>query len=118
MADILLETKHYYYAQLNDKGICCSISDLASEMTESCLIAIDSFDESYMGKLWDGETWQELYSDEPIATYAPTKTDIMELALTQMEAIAEMYEQSEINRLNDMEVQAMIYETLLELQGA
>lgn len=37
--------------------------------------------------------------------------------LALMEAVASQYEEQLENRINDMEVQATIYETLLEMQG-
>ena len=42
---------------------------------------------------------------------------IQESQLTIMEAIADQYEQSLANRLDDQEVQATIFETILELGG-
>lgn len=48
----------------------------------------------------------------------PTQADrIEENQLALMEAVASMYEENLENRLNDMEVQATIYETLLEMGG-
>ena len=48
----------------------------------------------------------------------PTQADrIEENQLALMEAVASMYEESLENRLNDQEVQATIYETLLEMGG-
>lgn len=48
----------------------------------------------------------------------PTQADrIEESQLVLMEAVASMYEESLENRLNDQEVQATIYETLLEMGG-
>lgn len=58
-----------------------------------------------------------------IGTYVPkdpepTQEDrIEENQLALMEAVASMYEESLENRLNDQEVQATIYETLLEMGG-
>lgn len=35
-------TSHYYYAQLNDEGICVAISDLAEKVDASNMILLDS----------------------------------------------------------------------------
>ena len=43
--------------------------------------------------------------------------EIQSNQLILMEAIATQYEEHIENRINDMEVQATIYETLLEMQG-
>lgn len=43
--------------------------------------------------------------------------EIQSNQLILMEAMATQYEESLENRLNDQEVQATIYETLLEMQG-
>lgn len=48
----------------------------------------------------------------------PSQLDtIEETQLIIMEAMADQYEQAEEDRLTNMEVQATIYETLLEMQG-
>lgn len=46
----------------------------------------------------------------------PTNTELSENQLILMEAMATQYEESLANRLNDMEVQATIYETVLAIQ--
>lgn len=56
--------------------------------------------------------------NEPVIIKPPTQSDrIEESQLIIMEAIADQYEQGLANRLDDMEVQATIYETLLEMGG-
>lgn len=61
----------------------------------------------------------QLFSfDEPKTTRLYTQTDrIEESQLVIMEAIADQYEQGLANRLDDQEVQATIFETILELGG-
>ncbi len=46
----------------------------------------------------------------------PTNTELSENQLILMEAMATQYEENLANRLNDMEVQATIYETVLAIQ--
>lgn len=73
-----------------------------------------------VGMIYNAETGEftELPELEPIPK-EPTQADrIEESQLVIMEAIADQYEQSLANRLDDMEVQATIYETLLEMGGA
>lgn len=63
----------------------------------------------------------DIYVDGKIigtALVEPTQVDrIEENQLILMEAMATQYEESLENRLNDQEVQAIIYETLLEMGG-
>ena len=55
---------------------------------------------------------------KPIPEPKPTQLDkLEENQLALMEAAADQYEEQIENRINDMEVQATIYETLLEMQG-
>ena len=57
----------FYYAQINEENICSAVSQLAAEMNESNLIRIDSFDTSLFGKIWTGESWEEV-QEEPQST--------------------------------------------------
>ena len=117
--NLMNEKMHYYYAQINAEGICCGLSDLSGEVAADNMILLKSYDMSVMGKRWDGAAWQEVEqepSDNMPLEEAVTLKELKELQLIQLEAIAEQYEQQEEHRLNDMEVQATIYETLLLLQ--
>ena len=72
-----------------------------------------------VGMIYNAETGE--FSEPPEPTprpKTPTQTDrIEESQLVIMEAIADQYEQGLANRLDDQEVQATIFETILELGG-
>lgn len=53
----------FYYAQINEENICSAVSELAAEMNELNLIAINSLDTSLLGKLWNGSSWEEVQKD-------------------------------------------------------
>ena len=48
----------YYYAQIDDDGICCGVSQLCGEKIQSDMIELESYDMSLMGMMWTG-TWNE-----------------------------------------------------------
>lgn len=74
-----------------------------------------------LGMIYDSETGK--FTDYVPPAYIPTSAERIEEAvdagnknsLIIMEAIADQYEQSLNDRLNDMEVQATIYEAVLAL---
>ena len=74
-----------------------------------------------LGMVYDEET--KTFSEYIPPDYVPSQLDRIEEnsttvnnnSLILMEAMAEQYEQGLTNRLNDMEVQATIYEAVLEL---
>lgn len=72
-----------------------------------------------VGMIYNAETGEFTEPPEPTPIpKTPTQLDrIEESQLTIMEAMADQYEQSLSNRLDDMEVQATIFETILELGG-
>lgn len=85
------------------------------------VIAIPCDETVTVGMIYDTETGT-------FSEYAPPPTPVSETEPSQlsriegqqliiMEAVATQYEESLENRINDMEVQATIYETLLEIQG-
>lgn len=47
----------YYYAQINSQSVCHSITQLAKPIALEHVIAINSYDESYLGMFWDGVEW-------------------------------------------------------------
>lgn len=109
----------YRYAIINNEGIVCGISQLTSEVIQSDMILInDDFD--VINKKYVNGEWVE-YTPEPIPEpIDPLKCSIDVLSETQlitMEAIADQYEGSLQAQLTNMEVQATIYETLLDIQG-
>lgn len=82
--------------------------------------AIECDDTVELGMMYDPETGT--YS-EYVPVYIPTQLDKIEeqvysnndSSLIIMEAMADQYEQTEEYRLNDMEVQATIFESVLAL---
>lgn len=76
----------YYYAQIDDDGICCGVSQLSGIVEHDNMIQLESYDMSLMGKLWTGTEWIENPNPpEPVEpTTEPTNQDIMD-ALTAMQ---------------------------------
>lgn len=76
----------YFYAQIDDDGICCGVSQLSGIVEHDDMIQIESYDMSLMGKLWTGTEWVENPNPpEPVEpTTEPTNQDIMD-ALTAMQ---------------------------------
>ncbi len=76
----------YYYAQIDDDGICCGVSQLSGIVEHDNMIQLESYDMSLMGKLWTGTEWVENPNppDPPEPSTEPTNQDIME-ALTAMQ---------------------------------
>ena len=76
----------YYYAQIDDDGICCGVSQLSGEVDYDNMIQLESYDMSLMGKLWTGTEWIENPNPpKPVEpTTEPTNQDIMD-ALTAMQ---------------------------------
>lgn len=72
-----------------------------------------------VGMIYNAETGEFTEPPEPTPIpRVPTQLDrIEESQLVIMEAIADQYEQGLTNRLDDMEVQATIYEAILEMGG-
>lgn len=87
----------YYYAQIDDDGICCGVSQLSGEVIKPNMVPITSYDLGLQGKMWTG-TWNEGTQSwdggewvenpnppEPVEpTTEPTNQDIMD-ALTAMQ---------------------------------
>lgn len=76
----------YYYAQIDDDGICCGVSQLSGIVEHDNMIQLESYDMSLMGKLWTGTEWVENPNppDPPEPSTEPTNQDIMD-ALTAMQ---------------------------------
>lgn len=70
----------YYYAQIDDDGICCGVSQLSGEVEHDNMIQLESYDMSLMGKLWTGTEWVENPNPpEPVEPVVePTNQDIMD----------------------------------------
>lgn len=76
----------YYYAQIDDDGICCGVSQLSGIVEHDNMIQLESYDMSLMGKLWTGTEWIENPNppEPPEPSTEPTNQDIMD-ALTAMQ---------------------------------
>ena len=76
----------YYYAQIDDDGICCGVSQLSGIVEHDNMIQLESYDMSLMGKLWTGTEWNENPNppEPPEPSTEPTNQDIMD-ALTAMQ---------------------------------
>lgn len=108
------------YAQINEENICTVISDMGKvEVSDKHLIPIEVYDTSLIGKKYNKGAWKVVPQPEPqpsqLDRIEESSTTVNNNSLILMEAMAEQYEQGLTNRLNDMEVQATIYEAVLEL---
>lgn len=103
----------YVYAQINEDNICIAVSQLSGLVDLPNMIKLDSYNLNVLGRKYNNGVWEEVPQPEPKSE--PTTSDLAENQLTIMEAMAEQYEQNLDNRINDMEVQATIYETILAL---
>ena len=69
-----------YYAQIDDDGICCGVSQLSGIVEHDNMIQLESYDMSLMGKLWTGTEWVENPNppEPPEPSTEPTTQDIMD----------------------------------------
>lgn len=120
----------YYYAQIDDDGICCGVSQLSGEVDYDNMIQLESYDMSLMGKLWTGTEWIENPNppDPPEPVEEVTNEDLQALELASMQGQADQYttmlelqQQLETQQqlmLANMQGMADVYTTLLSMQGA
>ena len=125
-----------YCAMLNAEDICTGISQVKSDAEVMNGVVIDTYDISMLGKRYVDGIWEEDPIEEPDVDEEnqeeveepiepevpvepqPTQLDIItETQLIIMEAMAEQYEESMERDITNMEVQATIYEAILELGG-
>lgn len=52
----------YIYAQINSDGVCIAVSQLASIVEDDSLVPLSSTDNSVIGKIWNGSTWESAAS--------------------------------------------------------
>ena len=94
--------QHYYYAQLDETGLCVGLSDLSGEVTAGNMVSIESYDLSVLGKKLENGTWVEVPKEEPAAGLVETQPsnaeiknlllEVKEQNLILMEAFAESVE--------------------------
>ena len=56
--------EEFFYAQVDQSGVCFSVTQTAGEVTEPGMVRIQEFDPSLLGRLWLGDAWAE-FSPEP-----------------------------------------------------
>lgn len=61
----------WYYALIDDNGICISVENYGEEVLYPEYIRVDSLDQSIVGMMWNGTTWVE----PPISLIAAHSTD-------------------------------------------
>lgn len=106
----------FRYAQIDDNGYVVCDSRLSGEVIADNMIAItDDFD--LTNKKYVNGEWVDYIPEVIEPEYQPTNAEIAQTQLTMMVAMADQYEQNLQNQLTNMEVQATIYETLLEQGG-
>lgn len=49
----------YYFAQVDERGLCFSVAQLAGVVDSADLIPIDVYDEAFLGRVWDGNEWSD-----------------------------------------------------------
>ena len=120
----------YYYAQIDDDGICCGVSQLSGIVEHDNMIQLESYDMSLMGKLWTGTEWIENPNppEPPEPVEKVTNEDLQALELASMQGQADQYttmlelqQQLETQQqlmLANMQGMADVYTTLLSMQGA
>lgn len=77
------EEKRYYYAELNNEGICVSVLDLSGIVEKSTIIPIDSYDVTLLGKKYTGNTWEDVpieYAEQEPTFVEQLRADIDYLA--------------------------------------
>jgi len=47
----------FYYARLNNKLVCTSVWSFDIPLEKNNFIVLDSFDQTIIGKLWNGRSW-------------------------------------------------------------
>jgi len=53
----------FYYAQINEAGICFAVSELAGEVIADNMVQLESYDTSLLGKRYVNGTWLEVETE-------------------------------------------------------
>ena len=106
-----------FYAEIDEAGKCFHVTECELLLSDNVVVTDDI---KVLGKIWDGNQWLEPPEPEPEPeTPQPTQLDKIQTAqLTIMAAMADQYEESLEKDLRNVDVQATIYEAILELGGA
>lgn len=96
------------YAKLNSSDVCVDVFEFDIDVSDMHTIIINNSE--------NADNLIGMKYNRVLGKFEKTDIDkLSETQLTIMEAMAEQYEESLNNRLNDMEVQATIYEAVLAL---
>lgn len=77
----------FFYAQINASNVVVAVSQLADSITDPSLISIPSYDESLLGKIWDGTK----FNPPPAPPPAPPSTIISKIAFIHLFTDAELF---------------------------
>lgn len=82
------------YAEINaETGKCFAVSDFGNSLVDKpTLIPLDSYDVDVLGKIWNGETWEDDPTPEPEPEYTPSNNEIYENQMIIMSALADIAE--------------------------
>ena len=116
--------KKTYYAQLNDDNVCIGVSQLSGDV-DGNVVLLDHYDVSIINKKYNNGVWEDFYTEIVenindgnclIEPYGESlETIIINNQSAVMLAIAEQYEEQQINNTTLIEAQATIYEKLLDI---
>ena len=67
---IFSHKQQYFYARVNSDGVCISVWRFDVPVEHADLVAIDSFDQHKIEKMWTGEHWID-----PCLQHQPTKVN-------------------------------------------
>lgn len=82
-----------YFAEINEEKICTSILQSNGMKPSETMIAINTFDTSFLGKKYENEEWVDVEPTEP----EPTDEELQaEMLLMQTEIIANQNAQDEV----------------------
>jgi len=71
----------YYYAQVDQSGVCYAISELNEEVLSDSLIRIDSYNESFLNRQYVNGEWVLLPKQEPQNIPVITNEELMKATM-------------------------------------
>ncbi len=48
----------YFYAQIDSNAVCYAILQTHAPIEQPDMVALDAYDEAYLGKRWTGSAWE------------------------------------------------------------
>lgn len=98
----------FYYAQINESGICIGISSLNQEINNPEMIMIESYNVDYLWRKYENEQWsKEKY--EPIVEKVPTTDE-------KINELQELIQSQQMQDLVLMDINLTLYEELLNIR--